>query len=51
MKKLGNLLKKITKVVDKYIVMPTTRLVFKISNGLSPYASQKNIDSSNSWAL
>ena len=30
--KISNLLKKITKKIDKYIVMPTTRLVFKITN-------------------
>ncbi len=30
--KISNLLKKVGKVIDKYIVMPTTKLVYKISN-------------------
>ena len=32
LKKISNLLKRIGKIIDKYIVMPTTRIVFKISN-------------------
>lgn len=32
LKKISSLLKKIGKFIDKYVVMPTTRLVFKISN-------------------
>lgn len=52
MKKLNNLLKKITKVVDKYVVMPTTRLVFKISNGFDKSSHKlENILSKSSTLL
>ena len=50
--KIGNLLKKIAKKVDKYVVMPTTRLVFKITNSFDKSSHKlENILSKSSTLL
>lgn len=52
LKKLSSLLKKLTKTVDKYVVMPTTRLVFKISNSFDKSSHKlENILSKSSTLL
>lgn len=50
--KMGNLLKKIAKKIDKYVVMPTTRLVFKITNSFDKSSHKlENILSKSSTLL